>query len=159
MCPIITVCVAFADCHYHILLRDSAALFVYALHFFQLTQAAPAPSLFSCSEEPWWCRPTLPAPSPARPPKAPGLLVAMAPRRVLRPGGRRARLGAPLPCFASSGESSRGWGGGNFSSICNAKTALLMWNRALYSAQVYTSELCKSVMENILPLILGSVKP
>lgn len=45
------------------------------------------------------------------------------------------------------------------SGICNAKAALLMGNRTLYSAQVYTSELCKSVMENILPLILGSVKP
>lgn len=48
----------------------------------------------------------------------------------------------------------------SLSSICNAKAAaLLLWNHALYSAQVYTSELCKSVMENILPLILGSVKP
>lgn len=43
MCPIRTVCVAFADCHYHTLLQDSALLFVYALHFFLLTQPALGP--------------------------------------------------------------------------------------------------------------------
>lgn len=37
------MCVAFADCHYHTLLQDSALLFVYALHFFLLTQPALGP--------------------------------------------------------------------------------------------------------------------
>lgn len=171
------MCVAFADCHYHTLLQDSALLFVYALHFFLLTQPALGPSACSSCVVPATAsllhgtgmaqRAWLLEQGRARP----GISTAASQHRSAIPicaaPTARAPLGsAPQP----GGDHSTGcphWPRLHIgvaikkiiSGICNAKAALLMGNHTLYSAQVYTSELCKSVMENILPLILGSVKP
>lgn len=172
------MCVAFADCHYHTLLQDSALLFVYALHFFLLTQPALGPPAHSSCVVPATASPLhgtglaqrawLLEQGRARP----GISIASSQHRSAipicaaptaraplgsapQPGGDHG-IGCPhWPCLHIGGAMKKKI----ISGICNAKAALLMGNHTLYSAQVYMSELCKSVMENILPLILGSVKP